>query len=388
MNQMTTTGERAGVWSAPGRANLMGEHTDYNQGLVLPFAIAQSVTVAAARRHDGMLVLRSRQAPAESAAIALDSLAPGAVSGWAAYPAGVAWALREAGYQVPGATIDINSDLPVGAGLSSSAGLECSTALALIALAGVAVPRRELVEIARRAENDFIGVPSGIMDQSASLLCEAGHALLLDCGTREISQVPFDPAAAGLGLLVVNTRAEHTHAGGDYARRRSECEEAARQLGVPFLGCLTDAADVGRLADPALRGRARHVITDNARVLAAVELLRSASGDPGVYREIGALLFEAHRSLRDDFEVSWPHADVTVDAAIAAGALGARMIGGGFGGSVLALVPADARHAVRAAIADAFARHSWAAPEFIDTVPSGGAAAWIPGTTDQGVPIG
>ena len=374
MNQMTTIGERAGVWRAPGRANLMGEHTDYNQGLVLPFAIAQSVTVAAASRDDRMLVLRSRQAPAESATIALDSLAPGTVTGWAAYPAGVAWALRDAGYQVPGATIDIDSDLPVGAGLSSSAGLECATALALTGLSGRSVPRRELVEIARRAENDFIGVPSGIMDQSASLLCEAGHALLLDCGTLETSQVPFDPAAAGIALLVVNTRADHTHAGGDYARRRSECEEAARQLGVPFLGGLTDAADAARLADPALRGRARHVITDNARVLAAVDLLRSASGDPDVYRKIGALLSEAHRSLRDDFEISWPQADLTVETAIAAGALGARMIGGGFGGSVLALVPADAGPAVRAAIADAFARHSWAAPEFIQTVPSGGAS--------------
>jgi galactokinase len=383
MNEMTTIGERAGVWSAPGRANLMGEHTDYNQGLVLPFAIAQSVTVAAARRDDGMLVLRSRQAPDESAIIALESLAPGTVTGWAAYPAGVAWALRRAGYQVPGATIDINSDLPVGAGLSSSAGLECSTALALTGLAGASVPRRELVEIARRAENDFIGVPSGIMDQSASLLCEAGHALLLDCGTLEISQVPFDAEAAGIGLLVINTRAEHTHAGGDYAGRRSECEEAARQLGVPFLGCLTDAADADQLADPALRGRARHVITDNARVRAAVDLLRSASGNPDVYRKIGVLLSEAHRSLRDDFEISWPQADVTVDAAIAAGALGARMIGGGFGGSVLALVPADAGPAVRTAIADAFARHSWAAPEFIETIPSAGATAWIPGATDK-----
>jgi galactokinase len=387
MNRMTTIGERAGVWSAPGRANLMGEHTDYNQGLVLPFAIAQSVTAAAARRHDRMLVLRSRQAPAEPATIALDSLAPGTVNGWAAYPAGVAWALRDAGYQIPGATIDINSDLPVGAGLSSSAGLECSTALALTALAGASVPRRELVEIARRAENDFIGVPSGIMDQSASLLCEAGHALLLDCRTREISQVPFDPATAGNGLLVINTRAEHAHDGGGYAGRRAECEEAARQLEVPFLGCLTDAHDIGRLADPVLHRRARHVITDNARVLAAVDLLRSASADPGAYRKIGALLSDAHRSLRDDFEISWPQADVTVDAAVAAGALGARMIGGGFGGSVLALVPTNAGPEVRAAIADEFAQHSWAAPEFIDAVPSRGAAAWIPSATDKGVPI-
>jgi len=375
MNQMTTAQERAGVWYAPGRANLMGEHTDYNQGLVLPFAIAQAVTVAAVRRDDGMLVLRSRRASAESAAIALNSLAPGSVTGWAAYPAGVAWALREAGCEVPGATIEINSDLPAGAGLSSSAGLECATALALTALAGRCVPRRELAEIARRAENDFVGVPSGIMDQSASLLCEAGHALLLDCGTLEISQVPFDPAAAGAGLLVINTRAEHAHAHGDYARRRAECEEAARQLGVPFLGHLTDAENTGRLTDPVLRRRARHVVTDNARVLAAVDLLRSSAADPDAYHEIGALLSEAHRSLRDDFEVSWPHADVTVDAALAAGALGARMIGGGFGGSVLALVPgeAGAGPAVRAAIADAFMRHRWAAPEFLEAVPSRGA---------------
>ena len=212
------------------------------------------------------------------------------------------------------------------------------------------------------------------MDQSASLLCEAGHALLLDCRTLEISQVPFDPAAAGTGLLIINTRAEHTHAGGDYARRRAECEEAARQLGVPSLRSVTDADDVGRLADPVLRGRARHIISDNARVLAAVKLLRSASAASDVYRKIGVLLCEAHRSLRDDFKISWPQADVTVDAAVAAGALGARMIGGGFGGSVLALVPTDAGPAVRTAIAGAFARNSWAAPEFIETLPSGGAS--------------
>jgi galactokinase len=374
MNQMVTIKERAGVWYAPGRANLMGEHTDYNRGLVLPFAIAQRVTVSAVRRDDGLLVLRSAQAPAESVTVAIDALTPGAVSGWAAYPAGVAWALRGAGYQVPGATIDVKSDLPAGAGLSSSAALECSTALALTGLAGASIPRRELVEMTRRAENDFIGLPNGIMDQSASLLCEAGHALLLDCGTLEIAQVPFDPAAAGVGLLVINTRAEHANVDGDYARRRAECEEAARQLGVAFLGSLTDPDAADRLIDPVLRGRARHVISDDARVLAAVELLRSAADDRGAYRKIGVLVSEAHRSLRDDFEVSWPQADVTVDAAVAEGALGARMIGGGFGGSVLALVPSGAATQVRAAIADAFARHSWAAPEFIETLPSGGAS--------------
>jgi galactokinase len=371
---MTTLKERVTRWHAPGRANLMGEHTDYNHGLVLPFAIAQGVTVTAVRRDDNMLVLRSRQASDQSAVIALDLLAPGSVTGWAAYPAGVAWALHEAGYQVRGAAIDVDSDLPVGAGLSSSAALECAAALALTELADASITRRDLVEITRRSENDFVGVPNGIMDQSASLLCEAGRALRLDCGTLETSQVPFAPAAAGAGLLVVDTRAEHAHAAGEYARRRWECEEAARQLGVPFLGSLTDAADADLLADPVLRRRARHVITDDARVLATVDLLRSAAADPGAYRTIGTLLSAAHRSLRDDFEVSWPHADVTVDAAVAAGALGARMIGGGFGGSVLALVPADAGTAVRAAITGAFAEHGWAAPGFIETVPSSGAS--------------
>jgi galactokinase len=381
MEQTTTIKERAGVWHAPGRANLMGEHTDYNKGLVLPFAIAQGVTVTAVRRDDAMLVLRSAQAPSESATVALDSLAPGSVKGWAAYPAGVAWALRGAGFQIPGATIDVDSDLPVGSGLSSSAALDCSTALALTALAGASVSGLDLVEITRRAENDFIGLPNGIMDQSASLLCQAGHALLMDCGTLEISQVPFDPTAAGAALLVINTRAGHANVAGEYARRRTECEEAARQLGVPFLGAVTDAQAVDRLADPVLRSRARHIVTDDARVLATVDLLRSAPADPAAYRKIGALLSEAHRSLRDDFEVSWPRADVTVDAAVAAGSLGARMIGGGFGGSVLALVPTDALPAVRAAIAEAYAQRSWSAPEFIAAVPSGGASRADTGPT-------
>ena len=366
MNQMTTIGERAGVWSAPGRANLMGEHTDYNQGLVLPFAIAQSVTVAAVRRDDGMLVLRSAQAPAESAAGALDSLAPGTVTGWAAYPAGVAWALRDAGYPIPGATIDITSDVPVGAGLSSSAALECATALALTGLAGRCVARRELVEIARHAENDFIGVPSGIMDQSASLLGERGRALLLDCRSLETSQVPFDPAASGAQLLLINTRARHQLTAGAYAERRAECEQAARLLGVPSLRYLTAVADTSRLTDPVLRRRARHVVTDDQRVLEVVALLRSGSAD--AYPQIGRLLTQAHVSLRDDFEISWPEADVTVDAALAAGALGARMIGGGFGGSVLALVGSAAE--VRAAVAEAFSRRSWTAPQFLSAVPS------------------
>src|SRR6185312_2620153 len=212
---------------------------------------------------------------------------------------------------------------------------------------------------------------------SASLLCRAGHALLLDCRTLETSQVPFDPAAGGAGLLLINTRARHELADGEYGRRRAECEEAARRLGIRSLRDLTDLADAGSLTDPVLRRRVRHVVTDNQRVLEVVALLRAPSG-PSVpaadtYREIGRLLTQAHASLRDDFEVSWPEADTAVEAAVAAGASGARMIGGGFGGSVLALVPAAADQGsgpVRDAVTAAFARHGWIAPEFLDAVPS------------------
>ena len=400
--------EPDGVWLAPGRANLMGEHTDYNDGFVLPFALGQGVTAAAAVASGSsasrQLTLCSRQEPGTAVEVSLDGLAPGQVTGWAAYPAGVAWALEAAGYPVPGARIAFDSDLPVGAGLSSSAALECATALALTSLAGLDVPRADLVTLARRAENEFVGVPTGIMDQSASLRCQAGHALLLDCRSLEVAQVPFDPATAEAGLLLVNTRARHALSDGEYGRRRAECEEAARRLGVPSLRSVTDPADVDRLDDPVLRRRARHVIADDQRVLEVVALLRSLPGPAdaaspgsaagsaagsadaaspgsaagpadaaGAYGEIGRLLGQAHASLRDDFEVSWPEADAAVEAAVAAGAAGARMIGGGFGGSVLALVPMTAADAVRDAVTSAFARHTWTPPAFLSALPAAAA---------------
>jgi galactokinase len=366
----------AGVWVAPGRANLMGEHTDYNGGFVLPFALGQVTAVAAAPRADRRLVLCSRQQPGLVVDAALDDLAPGAISGWGAYPGGVAWALRAAGHEVPGASIAIDSDVPAGAGLSSSAALECAAALALTELGGSGlVPRPELAAIARRAENEFVGVPSGIMDQSASLLGRAGHALLLDCRSLESSQVPFDPGSAGARLVLIDTRATHALTGGEYARRRAECEEAARLLGVPSLRAVTDPAVVDRLADPVLRRRARHVVTDDNRVLQVVALLRDParlSGEGGeVYREIGRLLTQAHESLRDDFEVSWPEADAAVAAAVGAGAFGARMIGGGFGGSVLVLDGPGSR--VRTAVSEEFARRGWTAPDFLEAIASDGA---------------
>jgi galactokinase len=392
-----------GVWFAPGRANLMGEHTDYNEGLVLPFALAQGVTASLSARDDGLLVMRSKQMPDEIVTVPIAELSPASVRGWAAYPAGVAWALHSEGIAVPGASIEIDSDLPVGAGVSSSAALECAVALGLSSLSGLSMTRRALAAVARQAENEFVGAPTGIIDQHASLLCEAGHAMLLDCATRSITQVPFRPAAAGVTPLIIDTRVTHALVSGDYARRRAECEEAARQLGVPFLGQISSVSEAMLLDDPVLRRRAKHVISDSVRARAIAAALAdhasvadpagpadpvdpagragragaadlAAPADPAdVYRYIGTLFTEGHASLRDDLEVSWPEANLAVETAIAAGAYGAHMIGGGFGGSVLALVPTARAAAVRSAIVEAFTSRRWTSPEFLDAVPSAAA---------------
>jgi galactokinase len=362
-------GKPEGIWHAPGRVNLIGEHTDYNEGFVLPFALAQGVRAAASLRDDGLLELHSRQVPASPATAPLGKLAPGSVAGWAAYPAGAAWALREAGYPVGGTSIAIDADLERGAALSSSAALECAAALALTELHGLSVDRPRLAALARRAENEYVGVPTGIMDQSASLLCRAGHALLLDCRSGEASDVPLGLAAAGLVLLVIDTRVQHSLADGRYAARRRACEDAARVLGAPSLRDVTDRPGaVEQISDPLLRCRARHVVTENVRVLETARLLRA--GEVG---RCGPLLTASHVSLRDDFEVSWPQADVAVEAAAAGGALGARMTGGGFGGSVIALAEAERAASVRSAASGAFADHGWPPPRFLEAQPSDGA---------------
>ncbi|WP_433470142.1 galactokinase [Spirillospora sp. CA-128828] len=360
-----------GVWHAPGRVNLIGEHTDYNDGFVLPFALSRGVSVAAARRDDGVLEVRSLQAPATVTA----PVDGGTVvsenwpsdRAWAAYPVGVARVLREHG--TGGASLLVDSDLPQGAGLSSSAALECATALALRDLYGVDIDRPALARLAQRAENEQVGMPCGLMDQSASLLCTPGHALMLDCRSELSAQVPFDPAASDMTLLVINTRASHTLTGGDYGRRRAECEEAAELLGVAALRDVKDlAAALGALRDPVLRRRVQHVVTENHRVEAAVGLLRA-----GALPELGAMLNASHLSLRDEFEISWPEADATVDAALRAGARGGRMVGGGFGGSVIVLTSTARAQQVRDAITAAYEKRSWTPPEFLEAPPSQGA---------------
>jgi galactokinase len=361
--------EPDGVWFAPGRVNLIGEHTDYTGGFVLPFALGAGVAVAAGSAHGGGITVWSAQQAGEPITATVDALAPGAVHGWASYPFGVAWSLRTAGRAPGGTRIVVEADLPLGAGLSSSAALECATGLALSDVHDLRVPRPDLVALASRAENEFVGVPAGIMDQSAALLCRAGHALLLDCRSRGTQDVPLETGPAGLVLLLCDTGTRHALTDGRYAQRRGSCEEAARLLGVGSLRDATDRGeDAGALTDPELRRRARHVITENRRVLAAAAVLRR-----GALADVGPILTQSHASLRDDFEVSWPQADVAVDAALSAGAAGARMMGGGFGGSVLILARVDDARRVEAAIAAEYARRRWSAPAVTAAVPSDGA---------------
>jgi galactokinase len=361
-------GQPDGVWLAPGRANLIGEHTDYNGGFALPFAISAGICVAAAARNDGIIALSSRQHGGAVVEVPLDGLAPGTPDGWPAYPAGVAWSLRGAGYRVGGASLAIDADLPAGAGLSSSAAIECAAGLAFAGLYGLDLARDELAVLARRAENDFVGAPTGLMDQLAVLFGLAGHALLLDCLAGTHVPVPLDAAAAGLVLLIIDTRAKHELTDGGYGARRRACEEAARALGVACLRDVTDVDVLDALADPVLRRRARHVVTEDQRVLAAVDLLRA-----GELPEVGVLLSASHASLRDDFEVSWPQANATVEVAVPAGALGARMMGGGFGGSVIALAPASLVADVTSAVRARFAARGWPPPVVTATQPAQGA---------------
>ena len=361
-----------GVWAAPGRVNVIGEHTDYNGGYVLPVALPHTTRAAVARRDDGLIALASLQHPQKPVEIALRDLRPGHPGGWAAYPAGVVHELR---HRVPhGLSILVDGDVPSGAGLSSSAALECAVALALRDLLGLDLTATDLVDVARRAENDFVGAPTGILDQSASLLCTAGHALFLDTRDRSSEQVPLDLAAAGLALLVIDSGTTHDHAEGGYGDRRRECEQAAARLGVGLLREVGDVAALDVLADGTPEGdlllrRARHIVTENARVLEVVAALRG-DADP---RAIGPILTAGHASLRDDFEISIPLLDAIVEAALGAGAHGARMVGGGFGGSAIALVEADAVGAVIAAVSARSAREDRPPPRTFVTVPSDGA---------------
>ncbi|WP_459235750.1 galactokinase [Oerskovia turbata] len=425
------------VYAAPGRVNIIGEHTDYNAGLCLPIALPHRTYVALRPRTDSVVRLVSAQEPGASWTGRLEDVAPGAVTGWAAYVAGVAWALGQhleatggSAAQVRGFDAVVDSCVPYGAGLSSSAALECSVAVGIDDVAGLGLAatdagRAVLAAAAVRAENEIAGAPTGGMDQSASLRCAPGHALLLDCRpgldpVDAVEQIPFDLEADGLALLVIDTRAEHALVDGQYAQRRATCEEAASTLGLANLRELADAviaeaeraargtsgatdaaatpavpqppadrsargeaegirseafagalgAALDRLPDDVSRRRVRHVVTEIARTQDLVALLRA-----GRASDVGPLLDASHASLRDDYEVSSLELDLAVEAARDAGALGARMTGGGFGGSAIALVPAERASAVADAVAGAFARAGLGAPGFLLAVPSAPAGA-------------
>jgi galactokinase len=362
--------EPLGLWSAPGRVNLIGEHTDYNLGFVLPLAINRRTVVALGTREDARIRVASGFAD-ELVDVAIADLAPGSVSGWAAYPLGVVWALGQAGADleaVPGVDLYIESTVPVGAGLSSSAAIESAVALALNDVWQLGLDRRTLAAVGQRAENEMVGAPTGIMDQSASLLGREDAAVFLDCRSLESEVVDLGFRDAGLELLVIDTGVEHQHATGGYATRRASCERGAAALGVASLRDVTDL-DVARdLLDDETYRRVRHVVTENERVLETVRRLR----DEGPLA-IGPLLDASHASMRDDFEISVPELDLAVETAQANGAIGARMTGGGFGGSAIALVPSDAISRVLVALDGAFAEAGYAQPTMFTVVPSEGA---------------
>ncbi|MCU1645692.1 MAG: galK [Nocardia sp.] len=362
----------AGRWFAPGRVNLIGEHTDYNDGFVLPLALPLGTTCTAALLPAGTVRLRSLQAPCDDVVATMADLGAAGWSElptWAHYPLGVIREFERRGHEVRGVELELDSTVPIGAGLSSSAALSCSVAITLRDLFAPSVPAAEIIDIARTAENVYVGVPTGVLDQSASMLCTAGHVLFLDVRTREYQQIPFDLDRFDLQLLVFDTGSPHHLMDGEYAQRRTECAAAAAELGVPFLRDITRLADIGRLSDPLLRRRARHVITENARVLRVAEELRGGA-DP---RAIGPVLSAGHASLRDDFEVSAPQLDTAVAAALVAGAYGARMVGGGFGGSVIALVDRARADTTAGVVRDAFARRGFDTPRTFAVTPAAGA---------------
>ena len=367
----TFGGKPDGYWWAPGRVNLIGEHTDYNDGYVLPLALPQGIIAAARLSRAPTLRVRSRQ-ESGAAEIPLAAITPQSVDGWFAYIAGVAWAFRQSGHDIPGLEMVIDSNLPTGAGLSSSAALECAVAMAWNDLTPLDLSRHELAAVARRSENDVVGAPTGVMDQIASLYGRSNRLVFLDTRSMAVSHVPFDLSTAGLALLVIDCRTPHALVDSEYAERRKTCALAAKQLGVPALRDIPfenlDNALAG-LSDELMRRRVRHVVTEDQRVLDTVARLETGND----LRQIGPILAASHISMRDDFNITVPQVDLAVGAALDAGAFGARMTGGGFGGSVVALVDADQTTGVFHAVQATYAAAGYSAPVGFTATASTGA---------------
>jgi len=354
------------IASAPGRVNLIGEHIDYSQGFVLPFAISYRTTASLRRRDDHIIRIRSQQRVNEVITTSISELAPGSLGGWERYVLGVIWALDIS----HGVDVEIDGDVPLGAGLSSSAALECAVALGLNEMFSLGLNKKELALLTQKAENVFVGVPCGIMDQSVSLMAEAGSALLLDCRDLSTTLVPFDLGASGLELLIIDTQAHHALVDGEYAKRRQACESACSKLRATSLRAIDiSVLEAGKelLSNEEFK-RAHHAVSEMARTLAAVKVLQQKD-----FASLGALITQSHISLRDDYEVSCPELNCAVNVALAHGALGARMVGGGFGGSAIALVAQGQIEEIKDAIAEAFNSASFTEPRFFTSLPSEGA---------------
>lgn len=358
--------EPMGVWSAPGRANLIGEHTDYNNGFVLPFGIDRRTYVAIGERDDRKLRVSSSFSE-QVVEISLTAAKPEDLE-WALYPLGVAWVMR--GYQKSGLDLFIDSDVPIGAGLSSSAAVECSVALALNDLWSAGLTRIELALIGQRAENEVVGAPTGIMDQTASLLARADGAVLIDCESLETKTVALGLAERGLVVAVMDTQVSHRHSDGGYRSRREACERGAAAMSVKSLRelGLADLTKAQQAMDELTFRRVRHVVTENARVLETLDALAD-----GRLERLGELLSASHASMRDDFEISIPELDLAVTTAMETGAVGARMTGGGFGGAAIAIISEAKLSELEQNVTAAFARAGYAAPRVFAVLPSQGA---------------
>jgi galactokinase len=364
---LETFGEESDlVAAAPGRVNLIGEHIDYSEGFVLPFAIKDRTLVAARKRDDSIVRIASAQRRNKIISVDINEVKPGLKGEWERYALGVLWSMGVKS----GVDLLIDGHVPLGAGLSSSAALECSVATAMNHLFDMGFSLEELARLTQKAENQYVGVPCGIMDQSVSLMATNGFALLLDCRDLSTRNIPFDVASHGLELLIIDTQAHHALTDGGYAERRASCESVAAKLGVKSMRELTiEQLDSSRnkLSESEYI-RARHAVTEMKRVLDCVEALASED-----FTQVGQLLNQSHNSLRDDYTVSCPELDTAVEASLAAGALGARMVGGGFGGSAIALIQASKTSQTISAVEKAFADKKFKAPRFFTSLPSQGA---------------
>ncbi len=354
------------VAAAPGRVNLIGEHIDYSDGFVLPFAIKDRTLVAARKRDDSTIRIASMQRRNKVVTVDINRVKPGLKGEWERYALGVVWSM---GVKT-GVDLLIDGHVPLGAGLSSSAALECSVATAMNHLFGLGFTLEELARLTQKAENQYVGVPCGIMDQSVSLMATQGSALLLDCRDLNTKNIPFDVAASGLELLIIDTQAHHALTDGGYAERRASCEAVVAKLAIASLRELSmEQLEASRslLTDTEYL-RARHAVTEMKRVLDCVDVLSNSD-----FVRVGQLLNQSHASLRDDYAVSCPELDTAVDAALSAGALGSRMVGGGFGGSAIALIQAVKTTETIKMIEKAFSDRGFKAPRFFTSLPSQGA---------------